>query len=104
MAGQAAPAARGGRRHEIRLDDLSVPLVATGGQLRSHIQQPPIQIFLSNDHPSPDTSPRSRFDCAICKGGRWPDDMAGSFVATADGHGGTHITKVQQTHRSPISR
>jgi len=44
------------------------------------------------------------FDRAICKGGRWPDDMAGSFVATADGHGGTHITKVQQTHRSPISR
>jgi hypothetical protein len=25
--------------------------------------------------------------------------MAGSFVATADGHGGTLITKVQQTQQ-----
>jgi hypothetical protein len=27
------------------------------------------------------------------------EEEAGSFVATADGHGGTHIMKVQQTHR-----
>jgi hypothetical protein len=66
----------------------------------------PLPTALSSQHfiiklvfAAPDTSPRSRFDRAICKGSRWPDDMAGSFVATADGHGGTLITKVQQTQQ-----
>jgi hypothetical protein len=28
--------------------------------------------------------------------------MAGSFVATADGHGGTLVTQAQQTEQQPL--